>query len=82
MQLTAAHQPPGNVSCLQERALRWKMGSQITCNRNKDMPTLVAAAPLAKLPYTGFEHLVGMKTGILAQYPPRERCDQLLRRVA
>jgi len=37
--------------------------------------TLVAAAPLAKLPHARLEHLVGVKAGILAQEGMRERRD-------
>ena len=40
------------------------------------MPTLVAVAPLVKLPYARLEHLVGMKSRILAEQRMPERGDQ------
>jgi hypothetical protein len=67
MKLAAAHQPAGDVSRLQECALSRPMGSQVPCDRNQDMPALVAVAPLAKLPDTCLKRLVGMKARILAE---------------
>jgi hypothetical protein len=54
MKLAAAHQPAGNVGCLKQGALGREMGSEIPGHGDKDMSTLVAVAPLAKLPHTGF----------------------------
>ena len=76
MNLSAAHQPTGNISRLQQRALGWKVGCQIPRHGNKDVPALVAIAPLAKLPHAGLEHLVGVKAGILSEQRVRERRDQ------
>jgi hypothetical protein len=41
MEFSAARQPTGNISRLQQRALGWKMGGQIPRGSNKDMPALV-----------------------------------------
>ena len=81
MKLAAAHQPVGDVGRLQQCALSRPMGSQIPCDRNQDMPALVAVAPLAKLPDARLKHLVGMKARILAEERTRERRDQRLGRV-
>ena len=76
MKLSAARQPTGYISRLQQRALGWKVGCQIPHRGNKDVPALVAIAPLAKLPHARLEHLVGMKAGIFAEERLRERRDQ------
>jgi hypothetical protein len=76
MKLSAARQPTGNISRLQQRALGWKVGCQISCDGNKDVPALVAIAPLVKLPYARLEHLVGVKAGILTDERMRERLNQ------
>ena len=76
MKLSAARQPTGYISRLQQRALGWKVGCQISRDGNKDVPALVAIAPLVKLPYARLEHLVGVKAGILTQERVRERRDQ------
>ena len=76
MKLSAARQPTGNICRLQQRALGWKVGCQIPRDGNKDVPTLVAIAPLAKLPHARLEHLVGVKAGILTVERVRERRDQ------
>ena len=47
----------------------------------KDMPALVAIAPLVKLPHACLKHLVGVKSRILAQQLMSERRDQRLGRV-
>src|SRR6266478_4888989 len=41
MKLASAHQPTGYVGRLEQRALSRKMGGQIPCDGNKDMPALV-----------------------------------------
>ena len=82
MKLSAAHEPLGDVSRLQQRALGRKVGSQIPRDGNKAMTTLVAIAPLVKVPYPCLEHLVGMKPSILPEKRRRERRDQRLGRVA
>jgi hypothetical protein len=69
MKLAAAHQPTGYVRRLQQRALSRKMGSQIPRDGNKDVPALVAVAPLVKLPHAGLEHLVGMEARISVLEP-------------
>ena len=81
MKLAAAHQTPGDIGGLQLRAGSREMRSQISCNGDQDMPTLVAGAPLTKLPHARFEHLVGVKAGILAQQRMAERRNQRLGRV-
>jgi hypothetical protein len=65
MKLSAPRQPTDYISRLQQRSLGWKVGCQISRNGNKDVPAVVAIAPLAKLPHAGLEHLVGVKAGIL-----------------
>src|SRR4029077_9029725 len=72
MKLAAAHHPTGYVRRLQQRALSRKMGSQIPRDGNKDVPALVAVAPLVKLPHAGLEHLVGMEARILPEERLRE----------
>ena len=67
MEVAAAHQPTGYIRGLQQRALRRKVGSQIPHDGNKNMPTLVAVAPLVKLPHARLKHLVGMEARILAE---------------
>jgi hypothetical protein len=81
MKLAAAHQPTSDAGCLQQRALRRKMGSQIPCNRDENVPALVASTPLTKLQRTRLQHLVGVKARILTQQRMRERRDQCLRRM-
>src|SRR6516225_2965484 len=81
MEFAAAHQPSRDVGCLQQGALRRKMGGQISRNGDKDMPALVVIAPLAKLPHPSLEHLVSVKARILAKERLRERRDQRLGRV-
>jgi hypothetical protein len=66
MKRTAAHEPPGDVGCLQLGAFRRRMGSEIAGDRDEDMPALVGIAPLAELPHAGVQRLVGMETCILA----------------
>ena len=60
MKLSAVHQPTGDVGRLQQRALGRKMGGQIPRDRDKDVSTLVAVPPFAKLLHTCLEDLVGM----------------------
>src|SRR6266478_597211 len=81
MKLATAHQPTGYVGRLEQRALSRKMGSQIPCYGDKDMPALVAVTPLAKLPHACLEHLVGVKAGVLTQERLRKRRDQHIGRV-
>jgi hypothetical protein len=81
VKLAAAHQPPGDIGGLRMRSRSREMRSQISCNGDQDMAALVAGAPLTKLPHARFEHLVGVKAGILAQQRMGERRDQRLRRV-
>ena len=76
MKISAARQPTGYISRLQPRALDWKVGCQISRDGNKDVPALVAIAPLVKLPYARLEHLVGVKAGILTEERVRERRDE------
>ena len=56
MKFATAHQPSCYVGRLQQRALGWKMGSQIPRDGNKNMTALFAVAPLVKLPYPCLEH--------------------------
>ena len=65
MKFSAAHQPTGYVGRLQERALGRKMGGQIPCDGDENMPALVVVAPLAKLTHACLEHLVGVEAGVL-----------------
>src|SRR5215469_13080406 len=67
MKLFAVHQPTGDVGRLQQRALGRKMGGQIPRDRNKDVSTLVAVPPFAKLLHTRLEDLVGVKSRILSK---------------
>ena len=76
MKLSAARQPTGYISRLQQRALGWKVGCQIPRDGNKDVPALVAIAPLVKLPHARLEHLIGVKAGILTEERVRKRRDQ------
>ena len=76
MKLSTTHQARGYVGRLQQRALSWKVGRQISRDSNEDMPALVAIAPLVKLPHARLEHLVGVKARILPQQSLRERRDQ------
>jgi hypothetical protein len=76
MKLSAARQPTGNISRLQQRALGWKVGCQISRDGNKDVPALVATAPFVKLSYARLEHLVCVKAGILTEERVRERRDE------
>ena len=75
MKLAAAHQPSCYVGRLQQRALGRKVGSQISCDHNEDMPALVAVSPLAKLPHTRLEHLVGMEAPVLPEQRLRKGRD-------
>jgi hypothetical protein len=81
MKLTAAQEPPGDVGRLQLGAFRRRMGSEIAGDGDEDMPSLVGIAPLLELPHSGFQHLVGMESCVLAQQRPRQRGDQRLHRV-
>jgi hypothetical protein len=74
MKLSAVHEPLGDVTRLQQRALGRKVGSQIPCDGNKDMLALVAVAPLVKLPHTRLEHLLGMEARILPEQRLRKGC--------
>jgi hypothetical protein len=49
---------------------------QIPRDGNKDVPALVAIAPLVKLPHACVEHLVRVKTGIFMEESMCERHDQ------
>jgi hypothetical protein len=60
MKFAAAHQPSGYISRLQQRALGWKVGCQISGDSNEDVPALVAIAPLAKLPHARLERRRGV----------------------
>jgi hypothetical protein len=51
------------------------MGSQIPCNGDKDMPALITAAPLVKLPHARLEHLVGMEARVLSEQRLRKGRD-------
>jgi hypothetical protein len=76
MKLSAARQPTGYISRLQQRALGWKVGCQIARDGNKDVPALLAIAPLGKLSHTRLEHLVCVKAGILTEERVSECHDQ------
>jgi hypothetical protein len=52
------------------------VGCQISRDGNKDVPALVAIAPLVKLPHARLEHLIGVKAGILTEERVCERRDQ------
>jgi hypothetical protein len=75
MKLTAAHQPTGYVGRLQQRALSRKVGSQIPCYGDEDMPALITGAPLMKLSHTRLEHLVGMEARVLPEQRLRKGRD-------
>ena len=75
MKFAAAHQPTGYVRRLQQRALSRKVGSQIPCDGDEDMPAVIAVAPLAKLPHTRLEHLVGMEARVLPEQRLRKGRD-------
>jgi hypothetical protein len=76
VKLAAAHQPAGDIGRLQLCSRSREMRSQVSCNGDEDMSTLVSGTPLAKLPHAGFEHLIGVETGILAQQCMCECRDQ------
>jgi len=57
------------------------MGSQIPCNGNENMPTLLAVAPLVRLPHARLEHLVGMDACVLPEQRPRKGRDQCVGRM-
>ena len=76
MKFSAARQPTGYISRLQQRTLGWTVGCQIPRDSYEDVPALVAIAPLLKLPHARLEHLVGVKAGILTEESVRERRDQ------
>src|ERR1700730_2858477 len=75
MKLSAAHQPSCYVGRLQQSVLGRQMGSQIPRDANKNMPALVAVAPLAKLPHARLDHLVGMESRVLPKQRLRKGCD-------
>ena len=81
VKLAATHQPAGDVGGLQQRALGRRMGRQIAGDSDEDVPALVAVSPFTKLPNARLEHLVGMKTCILAEQRPRKGRDQPVGRV-
>jgi hypothetical protein len=66
MQLSAPHQAPGYVSGLQLCALSWRMGREISGDRNEDAPTLVAAAPSSELADPSLYHLVCVEARVFA----------------
>jgi hypothetical protein len=76
MKFAAAHQPSGYISRLQQRALGWKVGCQISRDGNecarpgRNCPTRETAAR----PPRAFGK--GVKAGILTQERVRERRDQ------
>ena len=76
MQLTAAHEPPGDLGGLQRRALGRRMGSEIAGYRYQDVAPFVAFAPSPMLLHAGLEHLVAVKVGVLAQDRMRQCGDQ------
>jgi hypothetical protein len=69
------------VSSTQERVLGRKMGGQIPCDRNKNMPALGAVTPLAKLPHARLKHLVGIEARVLPGQRLRKAPDQGIGRV-
>jgi hypothetical protein len=75
MKLSTVHQPLGDVSRLQQRALGRRVGSQMPCDGNEDMPALIAVAPFVKLPHPRLEHLVGMEARVLPEQRLRKGCD-------
>ena len=75
VKLAAAHQPTGYIGRLQQRPLSREVRSEIPCDGNKDMPALVAVAPLAELPHAGLEHLVGMETCVFPEQRLRKGRD-------
>ena len=58
------------------------MSSQIPHDGNKNMPALVAVAPLVKLSHARLKHLVGREARILPEQHLSKCRDQCLRRVA
>ena len=77
---TAAHQPTGYIRRLKQRALSRKVSSQIPHDGNKNMPALLAVAPLVKLPHARLKHFVRVKTSILTEQrlkEPPDRADRL-----
>jgi len=65
----------GDFARLQACALNREMSRQISGNGNKDVPALIAVAPLAALVHARLEHLVGIEAGILRKQHLRESCD-------
>ena len=54
------------------------MRREVAGDSDKDVPALSGVAPLRELPHAGLEHLIGMKTRVLAQQGPPERRDESL----
>ena len=75
MQLAAAHQAAGDVSCLERGPFGRRMGRKIAGDGNQDMPALVGVTPKGDLSDSCFEHLIGMEPGVLAEHRQRKRGD-------
>ena len=58
------------------------MGGEIAGDRDQNVAPFVALAPFPILSHAGFEHLVGVEVGILAQDSVRQRGDQPIGRMA
>ena len=82
MQLTAEHEPPGDLGGLQRRALGRRMGSEIAGDRDEDVSALLAPAPRPELAHAGLQHLIAVETRIFPQQRPCQCGNQRLRRVA
>ena len=80
MQISAPHQAAGDVSRLQRRALGWRMGGEISGDRNEDVPAFISIAPDCELPDSRLQHLVGMEARVFPQHGARERGDAPLER--
>jgi hypothetical protein len=58
------------------------MGRRIASDRNKDVPAFVGVAPNGELSAPRFQHLIGMKAGVIAEHCQRKSGDRPFRRMA
>ena len=79
MELAAAQQPLRDVGGLKRRALGRRMGCKVARHGNQNVPARIGVAPFAELPHARLQHLVSVKTRILAEQPLRKRRDQRVR---
>ena len=79
MQLTPAHEPPGDLGGLQRRTLGRRMGSEIARDRDEDVSALLAPAPRPELAHAGLQHLIAVEARIFPQQRPCQCGNQRLR---